>query len=154
MWGVVTNLMQRIPGAPVLGQPHAGVEPVTVLFQILGGNPRLLIWAIIALGNSSLLARPTSRCNGQSCNFSCCRCTSFFLTMCWLKSLALQTTYRPPQVRNWLGAGKQASNGAEASCNISCHSTVVATHAPFGFKLPCLHAACTYLGAIAEFWRK
>lgn len=47
--------MQRIPGAPVLGQPHAGVEPVTVLFQILGGNPRLLIWAIIALGNSSLL---------------------------------------------------------------------------------------------------
>lgn len=132
--------MQRISGAPVLGQPDGYPEPVTVLFQLLGGNPRLLIWAIIALGKSSLLVEQDLPA-GAMFNPAISAAGGvllYFFACAGSKCLAPHTMCRSSQGQNWLGAGKKDQ---QWSCSLTVHhGTVVATHAPFGFNLWCSHA--------------
>lgn len=102
MWGLVTDLMQRIPGAPVLGHPHSGLAEVTALFQLLGGNPRLLIWAVILLGHSLLLATQKLPA-GAVVNLYDQLLSAVVPALGWLQTSGYT---RPSQVQVCLGTGK------------------------------------------------
>ena len=81
MWKIVIDLTRSIPGAPQLDDACNCPESVSVLFDLLGGNPRLLIWAILSMANSVSLRAQVLPAGAKS-KSACC----YMLSAVWLQN--------------------------------------------------------------------